>query len=421
MIESLKKPINLPLFLLLIVTGIIYLFRLNFPNEVYFDEAYHLPAARLSLNNDSRFYEWWHEELNIKKAYPDWLHPPLAKYLQAISAIVFQQKIWAFRLPSALAGIISIYFVYQLSLKILKNNQSAFFSAFIFASSGLVFVMSRITMNDMLMTCFSLASVNNFFAYLEKYDKMALFKASLWLGLALATKWSVIFIWLTILAIFIFQNYHKFSLKKFYQLCVLILNPISIYFLSFAQMFAQGKTVNYFFKLHQQILRFQFSNASTHRYASTPLEWVFNLRPIWLFQEKLIDQTKLANIYLIEHPVFVILALGSLVYFGIYIYKNRSQIGTKKLLLLLVFYLASFLPWLFSPRIMFYYHYLPAIPFLAIMMSFTLHKLVKQKIWQNIVIISLIVSFFLFYPHYTALAVNKSFAKSVYFLLPSWK
>src|SRR5438105_1782547 len=82
------KGFIVALILILLFATIGRFYRLSLPSVYYFDEVYHALTAKLIARNDVRAYEWWNEPVEPNTAV-DWLHPPLAKYTQALSMKVF--------------------------------------------------------------------------------------------------------------------------------------------------------------------------------------------------------------------------------------------------------------------------------------------------------------------------------------------
>jgi dolichyl-phosphate-mannose--protein O-mannosyl transferase len=100
---------------------------------------------------------------------------------------------------------------------------------------------------------------------------------------------------------------------------------------------------------------------------------------------------------------------------------NASQI------FVLLAYLLVWVPWLFSPRIMFFYHYLPAVPFLVIGLAWALDRGLDQKndswlYWLSwLVIMGSLVWFIFFYPQVSAWPMPLNLSQEIYYPVPSWK
>jgi len=79
--------------------------------------------------------------------------------------------------------------------------------------------------------------------------------------------------------------------------------PLTIYLMSYGQMFLQGKNWNHFTKLHQQIWWYQTNLDATHPYQSQPWQWFLNIRPVWLHVDYS-ENGSIANIYSLGNPIF---------------------------------------------------------------------------------------------------------------------
>ncbi|MEK7165755.1 MAG: hypothetical protein AAB874_03040, partial [Patescibacteria group bacterium] len=105
-------------------------------------------------------------------------------------------------------------------------------------------------------------------------------------------------------------------------------------------------------------------------------------------------------------------------------FSLRSNNMLLPLTIILVGYSGMFLPWVASPRIMFLYHYLPSVPFLCLVLAYTLWQLYtsgKFGKYSVIVYLSLaVLAFVYFYPHWSALPLPEAWVNR-YYWLKSWK
>jgi dolichyl-phosphate-mannose-protein mannosyltransferase len=79
-----------------------------------------------------------------------------------------------------------------------------------------------------------------------------------------------------------------------------------------------------------------------------------------------------------------------------------------------------------SPRIMFFYHYTPAVPLLSILLCYWLYQMLLSKetltrALGQLAIMVCIAVFIVWYPQWTAIPVPKEFADKVYYAITSWK
>ncbi len=210
--------------------------------------------------------------------------------------------------------------------------------------------------------------------------------------------------------------------------------PMTVYLSSYGQMFLQGKDWNHFTKLHQQVWWYQTNLEATHNYQSQPWQWFLNLKPVW-FHVDYSDKNHIANIYSVGNPTFHFVGVTIVILSVLFLAFNKITSQSNKKLgnlnWLLVTYFFLWLPWQLSPRIMFFYHYTPAVPLLSILMAYWFIKIWSIKVkgdeigWNKILVLVLILligtTFIIWYPHWTAIPMSKSFVNNVYFLIPSWK
>ena len=389
------------LILILIFTAVTRLYLLGNPNQYVFDEVYHVVTIKAYAQNNPAGYEWWHQPPEPNTAY-EWLHPPLAKLIQASSVKVFGNTSFAWRFPSALFGVLSVTAVYFLALTLFKSRPIALTAALILSLDNLHLTMSRITMNDIFVTTFILLALTFFF-------KKSWYLTGLFTGLALATKHSAVFLY-PIFTLWLLWSARAGTLrapfKIIYSLTVI---PLAIYFMSFIQFFFQGHSLTDFWHLHQQIWWYQTGLKASHSYQSTALTWPLLVRPVWFYVKYFPD--KIAHIYNLGNPLVFWGGAAAAAYT---IFKRRF---IQQVIFLLLSYGLLFLPLGLSPRILFLHHYLPALPLLIIILAYTLNRHKKFRPWF---LILTAVTFFFFYPLNTALPLPADWLK-YWFWLPSWR
>jgi dolichyl-phosphate-mannose--protein O-mannosyl transferase len=303
-------------------------------------------------------------------------------------------------------------------------------------------------------------------------------------GLALASKWSGLF---AVAIIGLFETYdllqffyNKFQHKKKNWKEIigaisktksalfvgLIVVPLLVYIAAYGQMFLQGKTlfcfektatqgkcyferiiindntvwegyISHFAMLHRQIWWYQTHLTATHTYQSRPEQWFLNLRPVWFHVDYGTNSETVANIYAFGNTALFLLGAIAAIFTALYLLLQHQKSIKKSLIKInkkhffaLTFMLVSYgfvwLPWVISPRIMFFYHYTPAVPLLSIILAFWLYHMLLSKqqavrMLAQFSIASIIVFFIIWFPLWTAIPVPKEFANNVYFALKSWK
>lgn len=378
------------LILILLLSACLRLYRLDYPNKYIFDEVYHVFTAKEFLQGHKDAWEWWTKP-PPGVAY-EWTHPPLAKEMMTLSMFIFQNTDgWAWRLPGTLLGILSIYLVYLLGNSILKNEPASLIAAFVFSLDGLNFVQSRVGMNDIYYVTFVLASL--LFLLRNRYLISALF-----FGLALSSKWAAVY-FLFIITFILFKDR---QLKKIF---LFIFIPALIYLLSYLPFFLLGHSLDQFIQLQQQMWWYHTGLKATHGYASSWWSWPLNLYPVWYFVDY--QKNTIANIFASGNPAVFWIGSVTLILTGIEAIKKRST----NLLLVVFGFLIFWLPWAFSPRIMFLYHFSPTIPFLCLSLGHQLSLELSDKERRKLIIILLFlisINFFLFYPILTGFPIPKN-------------
>lgn len=396
------------LILILAFTAFLRLYRLDYPNTYVFDEVYHAFTAKGYINGNIEAWEYW--TTPPKGVAFEWTHPPLAKEIMAFSMMILNSRDpWAYRLPGVFFGVIAVYLVYLLALQIFHNSNTALFSSFLFSIDGINFVQSRTGMNDIYMVTFILFCILFFL-------KKRYLLSSVFLGLALSSKWSAIYVlgFIALYTTFVLHEnrlqltdlLQKNLLKTFSVISFFIFIPLFIYLLTYLPFFMLGHTIQQFKELHQQMWWYHTGLRATHDYASPWWSWPLNLYPVWYFVDY--QKNTAANIFNSGNPV--LFWLGSMA-FCITIFdftKKRS----RDLFIILAGFFAFWAPWALSPRIMFLYHFAPVVPFMCLMLGQQLGTNFEKKSEIKIVSILLllcIISFIVIFPFISGIHISREY------------
>lgn len=404
--------------LLLFILFVTRIFRLDQPPTYYFDEVYHAFTAQAYAANDPKGYEWWHKAPE-GLAY-EWLHPPLAKLFQAGSILILGDSSFAWRLPGVLFGAALGALLYLLGKNVFKSPRIGVLALLFWTFDGLSLTMSRITMNDVFLAFWALLAFYLFFA------GRPLWQAGIGLGLALATKWSGIYA-LGLIGFLWFRREWS-GVLRWNKLAEAILSfaiiPLFLYLASYGQFFLQGHTWGQFQELHRQIWWYQTNLKASHPYSSQAWDWPLLARPLFAYTQSQDDMV--ANIYLMGNPVLWWGGIISTALLFVYLLRRRRSGRLRQLdfflSAILLGYLFMFIPWVASPRILFIYHYLPALPFLFLTLAWAMDRLWLRG-HKNLVIFYLSLSiliFIFFLPHWSAIPVNRQIDK-LYYWFSSWR
>ncbi len=388
------------LFLLFILAFSLRLFRLSNSPQMIFDEVYHAFTAREFVRGDNLVpWEWWHQAPH-GYAY-EWTHPPLAKYGMVVGMLMFGQNSFGWRFGSALLGAGTVVLLYLLTLEWFSSSPIALLAALMLNFDGLHLVQSRIAMNDIYLLFFSLLSL-----FLAQRDFWAY--AALSFGLALASKWSALYLLLPLAYLF-FKQY-RFSLLSFLKASKCLFIAILTYLLSYAPFFLNHSWPQ-FIELQKQMWYYHTHLQATHPYQSKPWQWVFGLRPVWYYTKQSLHTV--ANIYAQSNPL--ILSLGTVLLVLLLPFYWQSS-----LMLPLLAYFSFVLPWIFSPRIMFFYHYLPSLAFFYPLLAYLLSKLPKF-IRYSLILFWFFTTLVFLVPSIYALPCSQSYWHFLFKLFPSWQ
>jgi predicted membrane-bound dolichyl-phosphate-mannose-protein mannosyltransferase len=383
---------------ILLFSLITHIYSLGIPKEMYFDEIYHSFTAKLVLHNDPKAWEWWNPHPE-GFAY-EWTHPPLSKLGMVLGMKVFGENSFGWRIPQAILGTLAVLLIYLLAKEMFKDKLVAILSSVIFSLAGLPLVLSRMGMNDSYVLFFSLLSI-----YLFIKDRNLF--ASIAFGLALASKWSAIYAMpILFISHFVFRKKIKLAYLSF------LIVPALIYISSYTLMFTTGHTWENFVEVQKQMWWYHTTLVAEHPYTSPAWSWPILLRPIYLYDGGEVNGM-VARIYASGNPIVFWFGLFSVIMAGIVSFIEKN----KKIGFVVFGYVIFFLPWIASPRIMFLYHYLPSIPFMAIASGFVLRRFPKFS--PYILFISLI-AFVYFFPHWAGLSVP-IWLDTSYYWFSSWR
>jgi dolichyl-phosphate-mannose--protein O-mannosyl transferase len=263
-------------------------------------------------------------------------------------------------------------------------------------------------MNDIYMLCAFVWSL--YMAVKSRWKSAAILY-----GLSLASKWSALYGVIPLAFIYLSQNNPRFwtlklGIRHLFFAIKLLLIAIAIYILSFTPFILAGHTWDQWWELHRQMWYYHTHLVATHGYQSTPLEWLFDVRPVWYFVKYLGES--ISNIYVIGNPIILWLGLVTLI---LQIKKIRSYPYS----LFIILYSIFTLPWIISPRIMFYYHYLPSATFLCIILASWLYDLAPR--YRNSLILLSVLGLMIVAPMLYGFVMPKIYWDTLFNIIPSWK
>jgi Gpi18-like mannosyltransferase len=418
--------------------------RLNTPNERFFDEVYHAYTAERWVQGDTNAWLWSTKAPDEGCAY-EWTHPPLAKLFMAWSMQVFGVQPWAWRLPAALLGTLSVFLIYLIARALFDSRPLALLVATLASLDSLPLLLSRIGMNDIYCTTFILLAV---LAVLRKRFVAAPFAA----GAALACKWTALYAFpllALILMVRVPAEERWRPSRLFTQFALYLVVVPLMYVGSYVPFFWAGHAWSDFVEVQRQMWYYHTHLKSTHSFSSKAWQWPFTRGAVWCYTHQFAevreeaddaafeeceeeaeglgeneadveddsadvpatDTARTANIYAMGNPMIWLAGLGSVLFTCIQIAQRRDP----TLIILVVGYLMFWAPWLASPRIMFLYHYLPALPFMYIALAWSIVYTRVHRGHIRVYLLLVAMAFAATYPYATAVPMPKGLAPSGFF------
>jgi dolichyl-phosphate-mannose--protein O-mannosyl transferase len=428
------------------------LWNLGVPGKLYFDEVYFGFTAQSYLAGDADAYNprastppgngvcfglppeptlpadaSSEERADARPWHYEWTHPPLGKLLIASSMAVTSRDVTGMRLGSVVFGTAAVALVVLVTFLLSRSPPAALLAGLLYAVEGLNFAQSRIATMDIHATCFILAAVAFYAAWRRDpaSSNWLLLGAGVMAGATVATKWVGFFLIFLLgadlLALWIIRRRRCDPRTVATAGACLVAVPAALYLASYIHYFLQGHGWGDFLELQRQMWRYHSGLHATHAYASKPWQWLLNLRPVWMYAGYP-SEGRIANIYNLGNSVVLYFGLLAMVLAAVHFLRRRAwEAG-----FLLAAYLVFWLPWTASPRIMFFYHYLPSTAFLCAASGWVLSgwravrpRFLRALAW--IVPILAVAWFALFYPDMTAVSVPCWWADAVYAFVPSWR
>lgn len=401
--------------------------RETFRNSTYFDEIYHARTA--------------YEHLHHMPVY-EWTHPPLGKIIISIGIALFGMNPFGWRIAGTVFGIFMIPIIYIFAKKLLKKQWLAIVTCILFTFDFMHFAQTRIATIDVYVTFFIMLMYLFMFKYYTmsfndtpvKKTLLPLALCGTSMGLGIASKWTGIYAGAGLAVIFFYTLFVRWREYKYALLnpngetdgikhkdvidnfrnnigitlgwCVIffVIVPAIIYGLSYIPYLlvpdSQGlKTI---IDNQHSMLTYHGKTVlgSTHPYSSRWYEWIIMKRPIWYYSGTVSDGVK-EGISAFGNPL--VWWLGIPAFF--WLIYNAIMKKDKKCVFLIIAYLTQLVPWIPIERLTFIYHYFPCVPFITLMIGYSIKLLYDEAKNKKAVMYGafvyaglVIVLFIMFYP-----------------------
>jgi len=358
-----RKAFVLCLFLTVFSHGL-FLFKIDQLTKVSFDEVHYVKAANQILTTGKD---------------PNWMHPPLGKYLIAFGIQAFGDQPVGWRIMSTVFGTLTVLGVFLLAFSFWGRLELAFYCSLLTLFNHFVFVQARIAMLDTFMCGFLIFGIAFFFlARNRTYKNVFFFLSGVFFALGTASKWYAVVPWglcFLLLSVECFQKKKGFT-QSFISIGCFTFLPSVIYFLTLLPLFStEGVSVGKFLEFHGKIFQGQERLTKVHSYGSEWWQWPLIFRPIWYTYETVTEKTT-RGVLLIGNPLVMWAGVIALLVCVADWFKRK----TPQSFWISYFYFGLLLSWLVIPRkLSFYYYYYPA----ALFLSFSLTQVFFGFDWQR--------------------------------------
>ena len=420
----------------------------NDSNSTYFDEIYHARTA----------YEFLHG-LPVY----EWTHPPLGKVIISIGIKVFGMNPFGWRIMGTLFGILMVPIIYLFALRFLKKSWLAIVTCLLFTFDFMHFAQTRIATIDVYVTFFIMLMYYFMYRYCTVDIKTEKLGTELkWLSLCgvatafgIASKWTGLYaasgifvIWLVtfVRRCIVYykaeyegakyegsvRTFESGALKKYIITTVLfcvgffVVVPVTVYLMSYIPYLGapNSKGLETILQNQDAMLTYHGKTVvnSTHAFSSHWYEWIIMSRPIWFYSATISDGIK-EGISSFGNPLVWWVGIPAFIYLAFRAVKYRD----KSAIFLIVAYLSQLIWWIPVTRITFIYHYFPCVPFIVMMIGYSLLCLYNESKNKKAAMYAIfgyaalvIVLFIMFYPVLSGQPVSVDYVKHFLKWFDSW-
>jgi dolichyl-phosphate-mannose--protein O-mannosyl transferase len=231
-------------------------------------------------------------------------HPPTSRLLQAAGVLLFGPGPWAWRLPSAVAGVLLAPLYYSMARRALRSDRAALIATGLLLCDGLYLLFSRLATTNMLAVLFQVGAAGCLLASLrdEELSRGRLVAAGAFLGLAVSTRWTSLLVAAFLFLTIVVARRERLLRRREATLIVLSLAivPLLIYWLSYVPFMAQGHTPLEVAQLQPRMWRTMAAYGGDHPYTSAWYTWP------WLYRPPLFHYEQTG-----PGPVRIVLAIGN--------------------------------------------------------------------------------------------------------------
>ena len=248
-----------------------------------FDEIYYVDGARDLLKYG----------VEVTGDSPEFIvHPPLGKWMIALGIKAFGDNPLGWRIATAVVGTAMILLVALIAQRLFYSPILTALASALMALDGMALVQSRTALLDNFLAFFLLCATYFFVA--KRYWWSGLF-----LGFALATKWSAAYFIIVFGVIALYRAFTHHTGRDLIRptlsrIGAFGLLPLAVYITSWWGWFASDRgwkrdyssnPLSSLFSYHQEMLNFHTGLTEKHNYQANPWSWLIMGRPTSFYYE----------------------------------------------------------------------------------------------------------------------------------------
>ena len=367
----------------IVIALISFLLRLSNLGSVktfIFDEVYYVDGARDLLKYG----------VEVTGSKPEFVvHPPVGKWMIALGIKIFGDNPIGWRISTAFIGSLMILLIALIAHRLFRSPLLTGLASALMAIDGMALVHSRTALLDNFLAFFILTAT--YFFLTKRYWWTGLF-----LGLALATKWSALYYILAYGLIALYRAFTHHTGKQLLKPTVQRLGqfgllPLIVYLTSWVGWFTSNRgwdrdhSSNIFASFiyyHQQILDFHTSLTDKHTYQANPWSWLVMARPTSFYYQSPkgcgADSCS-QEIVALGTPLLWWLATAALAFvIGLWIRSLFTHRFDPAITIIITGIAAGYLPWfLFQKRTVFSFYAIAFEPFLILALLYAARSILS--------------------------------------------
>jgi dolichyl-phosphate-mannose-protein mannosyltransferase len=353
----------------------------TYENGTYFDEVYFVQTAE--------------EHLHLEEPY-EWSHPPLGKLIIASGILALGSNPFAWRITGVLFATAMIPLIYLMACRLFKNRWYGVTASLLLAVEFMHYTQARLATGETFLFCFLMLMFFFSLRYLQTPPAESggrdLFLSLLFFGMAFSVKWTAIYGFIAICVLLaLFKWRHGLRRAELTGLLAGVIAAAVFYVATYIPYFLAGHGLGDMIELQFSMFGYHSGLEAAHHYSSPWWSWPLMLHPLLLYSGEIDGQPSM--IVALGNPVIWWLGIAGM----LYVLWNAARHRETTAAFIAVAFLALWLLYAPLPRLLFIYHYYPAVLFMILGITYCLNRL--HKLWITVPYLFLaVIAFAFFFP-----------------------